>query len=75
MNQWRTLGLAVFSLLTLVVAIGMKASNEAIREVASAAIWMVGALAGRSAVEALGKGNGVKGAVGALMTDAKPGEG
>jgi hypothetical protein len=74
MNQWRTLALAIIALVTLVVAIAMKATNEAIREVASAAIWMVGALAGRSAVEALGKGGGVQGAVKSLMTDAKPGE-
>ena len=72
MREWRTLGLALAALVTLVAVVGMKASNEAIREIASASIWMVGALAGRSAVSALGNGNGVKGAAAALMTEAKP---
>jgi hypothetical protein len=72
MKEWRTLGLALAALVTLVAAVGMKATNEAIREIASASIWMVGALAGRSAVSALGQGSGVQGAVKALMTEAKP---
>jgi hypothetical protein len=32
------------------------------------------ALAGRNSVESLAQGNGVKGAVASLLTDAKPGE-
>ena len=74
MRAWRTLFLAIASLVTLMVVVAMKATNEAIREIASASIWMVGALAGRSAVTALGQGGGVKGAVSALMTDEKPEE-
>ena len=74
MREWRTLGLALASLLTFIVLVAQKASDAAIKEVTAACIYMVGALAFRSAVNALGNGTGVKGAVNALMTDAKPGE-
>lgn len=40
---------------------------------AVAVVGIVGFVAGKSAITALGEGNGVKGAVNALMTDAKPG--
>jgi hypothetical protein len=41
---------------------------------ALAIVGLAGVLGGKSAVEHLAGGSGVKGAVAALMTDAKPGE-
>jgi hypothetical protein len=41
---------------------------------AVAVVGIVAAVAGKSAISALGQGTGVKGAVNALMTDSKPGD-
>ena len=69
---WRTFAFGLISLVAIVAAIWLKASDGALRELASAATWMVGALAGRSAIQALAQGGGVKGATATLMTETKP---
>jgi hypothetical protein len=71
-SAWRTFGLAVVSLAALLVAVYYKATDAQVKEIAGAAWLMVSALAARSAVSGLANGTGVKGAIAALTTEAKP---
>lgn len=74
-TAWRTFVMGIAALVALLIAVGLKASDPAIKEIASSAWLIVSAMAARSAVESLAQGSGTKGVVQALTTAAKPGEG
>lgn len=79
--RWRTVIaieiLGAMLLLGLLIACNV---NEAVAAAiatmfiafASAIVGLAGAIAGKSSIEHLANGSGVKGAIKALMTDAKP---
>jgi hypothetical protein len=71
-SAWRTFGMGVLALAALIFAVWLKASDAAVKEIASASWLIVSALAARSAVSGLASGSGVKGAIAALTTDARP---
>ena len=73
MTAWRTFAMGVIALAALILAVWLKATDAAVKEIASAGWLIVSAMAARSAVESLAEGGGLRGAAKVLMTDAKPG--
>lgn len=88
-SQWRTVGVAVFGCVLLVVAFitiavlatpkdGVLALPDVARlfdALTDAVVWLIAAVALKASVEHLGRGSGVRGAVRALLTDTQPGGG
>jgi len=66
--------MGLLALASVLIAIALKASDGAVRELSSMGWLIVSAMAARSAVESLAQGGGTKGVVAALTTAAKPGE-
>jgi hypothetical protein len=83
MSRWRTVIAVELLGLDLLAGLWIVCHTEGLVALASGAIFTAfgislvglgGVLGGKSAVEHLANGNGIKGAVATLMTDAKPGE-
>lgn len=78
--KWRTvitiLFLGVLLLLALVVCVraGSDMAAKVFTDFAWGIVFLGAAQAGKSTAQALGQGSGVRGAIAALMTDAKPGQ-
>lgn len=78
--KWRTvitiLFLGVLLLLALVVCVrsGSDMAAKVFTDFAWGIVFLGAAQAGKSTAQALGHGSGVRGAIAALMTSAKPGE-
>ena len=80
-NPWRTVlavvGIVLMQHVAFLVATHHGWTLEAAQAYSSLCLWSTGAataLATAKAIEHLGDGGGVKGAVAALMTSAKPGD-
>lgn len=80
MTGLRTVAVAVLGMLAVLAALWLckgipgDTADKLFATAAWSLVGMVGLVAGKSAVGVLAQGTGVKGAVAALLTDAKPGE-
>ncbi len=77
-SQWRTVGtvvvLAGLMVLCLLLVADKPRGPELLGEVGWAFVLFAGVAAGKSAVEHLAVGGGLRGALNAFLTDAKPGD-
>jgi hypothetical protein len=75
-SQWRTVGvvlaLAVLMFVALIVVRNTEKGPELLAELGWTFVILASVAAGKSAVEHLGKGGGIRGALRALFTEVAP---
>lgn len=82
-NQWRTVGVAVFACLLLLgayvvsvwragVPLDLAKVDRLFDSLTDAVVWLIAAVALKAGVQHLAGGGGLKGAKAALLTEAKP---
>lgn len=76
-SQWRTVGLVLVAIVVLFLAfrlsVGEPGAKDAFAILRDGVVLLVGTAATKSLGQYLGAGGGVKGAMAALLTEAKPG--